>query len=56
MQIGDYDYDDDVVKALIGALVSLAERYESTTRVDLDSALASFERNLKRRRRRNAGR
>jgi len=35
--------------------VSLAERYELTTRAELDSALAGFERNLERRRRRNAG-
>jgi hypothetical protein len=28
IQIEDYDYDDDVVKALVRALVSLAERYE----------------------------
>ena len=55
MQIEDYDYDEDVVKALVRALVSLAERYELTTRVNLDSALAGFERNLERRRRRNAG-
>ena len=55
MQIEDYDYDDDVVEALVRALVSLAERYELTTRAELDSALAGFERNLERRQRRNAG-
>ena len=55
MQIDDYDHDDDVVQALVRALVSLAERYELPTRVDLDSALSGFERNLERRRRRNAG-
>jgi hypothetical protein len=55
MQIEDYDYDEDVVKALVRAMVSLAERYELTTRAELDSALAGFERNLERRRRRNAG-
>jgi len=43
------------VEALVRALVSLAERYELTTRAELDSALAGFERSLERRRRRNAG-
>lgn len=56
MQIEDYDYDDDVVKDLVTALVGLAERYELTTRVDLNSVLAGLERNLERRLRRNAGR
>lgn len=54
MQIEDYDYDEEVVKSLVRALVSLAEWYELATRVELDQALAGFERNLERRRSRNA--
>ena len=45
MQIEDYEYTDDVVKALDKALLVLAGRYVSDMRfAELERALAEFER------------
>lgn len=51
MQIEDYEYTDEVVKALDGALLALASSYGLGARVDLERALAEFERKLGRKRR-----
>lgn len=52
MQIEDYEYTDDVVKALDKALLSLAGRYTSEAQyAELERAVTEFERKLDRKRR-----
>ena len=47
MQIEDYEYTEEVVKALDKILLLLARKYVSETRyVDLEHALSEFERRL----------
>lgn len=54
MQIEDYGYTDDVVKALDKALLALAREYGSETEyAEVERALAEFERKLGRKQRRS---
>ncbi len=53
MQIEDYEYADEVVKALDKALLVLASSYGLGARIDLGGALGEFERKLGRKRRRS---
>jgi len=52
MQIEDYEYADDVVKALDKSLLALTEQHASEVQyAELEQALAKFERKLSRKRR-----
>ena len=53
MQIEDYEYTNEVVRALDRALLALANSYGLRARVDLEGALAKFEHKLGRKRRRS---
>lgn len=51
MQIEDYGYTDDIVKALDKSLLALAEQHASEAQyAELEHILAKFERKLGRKR------